>query len=163
MARAIEAFVTSPPQYHLLVVYFSGHGYWQARADLWLLSGAPTKPQEAINLRAAIDLARYSGIPNVVFISDACRSIPNTRGGAYVDGIAAFPSYDDVVDESKVDSIKATSEARPAYEGSIGGTQRSVLMHAPHAFDAGSGDFRQTGLDPGLALAAGHSPSLTAS
>jgi len=130
VAKAVAAFVTPVARFHLLVVYFSGHGYWQARSDLWLLSGAPTKPQEAINLRAAIDLARYSGIPNVVFISDACRSIPNARGGAYVDGIPAFPNYDDIVSESKIDAIKATSEARPAYEGDIGGTQRSVLTAA---------------------------------
>lgn len=130
VAKAVEDFVTPVPQYHLLVVYFSGHGYWQARSDLWLLSGAPTRPHEAINLRAAIDLARYSGIPNVVFISDACRSIPSARGGAYVDGIAAFPNHDDIVNESKVDSIKATSEARPAYEGTLDGAPRSVLTAA---------------------------------
>jgi hypothetical protein len=130
VAKAVEGFVTPVPLYHLLVVYFSGHGYWQARSDLWLLSGAPTRPHEAINLRAAIDLARYSGIPNVVFVSDACRSIPNVRGGAYVDGIAAFPNYDDILNESKIDSIKATSEARPAYEGTIDGAPRSVLTAA---------------------------------
>jgi plasmid stability protein len=130
VAKAVESFVTPVPQYHLLVVYFSGHGYWQDRSDLWLLSGAPTRPHEAINLRAAVDLARYSGIPNVVFISDACRSMPNARGGAYVDGIAAFPNYDDIINESKIDSIKATSEARPAYEGSLDGEPRSVLTAA---------------------------------
>lgn len=130
IAKAVEAFVTVPPQFHLLVVYFSGHGYWQARSDQWLLSGAPTRTHEAINLRAAMDLARYSGIPNVVFVSDACRSIPNARAGAYVDGIAAFPNLEDIVNESKVDSIKATSEARPAYEATIDGAPRSVLTAA---------------------------------
>lgn len=130
VVKAFESFVTTPPRYHLLVVYFSGHGYWQARSDIWLLSGAPAQPSEAINLKSAIDLAKYSGVPNVVFVSDACRSIPNTRSGAYVDGIAGFPNLDDIATESKVDFIKATSEARPAYEGRIGGVPRSVLTAA---------------------------------
>ena len=130
VVKAFDAIVTVPPRYHLLVVYFSGHGYWQSRSDIWLLSGAPKQTAEAINLRTAIDLAKYSGIPNVVFVSDACRSIPNVRGGAYVDGVAAFPNHDDISSESKVDFIKATSEARPAYEGKIAGTPRSVLTAA---------------------------------
>src|SRR4051794_20535481 len=84
--RAVESFVTLPATNHLLLIYFSGHGYWQARSDVWLLSGAPTKPREAINLGRAASDAVYSGIPNVIFVSDACRSLPNTKSGALVDG-----------------------------------------------------------------------------
>ena len=127
---AISRFVTSPPRYHLLVVYFSGHGYWLARADRWLLSDAPTKTSEAINLEGAIDLARYSGIPNVVFISDACRSIPDSRAGAQVTGIDAFPNYPDLNNISKIDVFKATSEARSSYEGEIDGEYQSILTRA---------------------------------
>lgn len=127
---AVAKFVTLPPQYSLLVVYFSGHGYWHARADRWLLSGAPTKASEAINLGGAMDLARYSGIPNIVFISDACRSIPDSRTGANVTGIDAFPNYADISKTSKVDVFKATSEARSAYEGEIDGKQCSILTYA---------------------------------
>ncbi len=130
VVKAFEAIVTVPARYHLLLVYFSGHGYWQSRSDIWLLSGAPAQTAEAINLRMAIDLAKYCGIPNVVFVSDACRSIPNLRAGAYVDGVAAFPNHDEINVESKVDFIKATSEARPAYEGLIAGAPRSVLTAA---------------------------------
>ena len=128
--QAIGAFVTVPPRYHLLLVYFSGHGYWQARSDLWLLSGAPQQPGEAVNLRAAMDLAKYSGIENVVFVSDACRSLPDARSGAFVDGVAAFPNFDEFDKPSKIDCFKATSEARPAYEGRIGGEAQSVLTAA---------------------------------
>jgi len=127
---AISKFVTLPVRYSLLVVYFSGHGYWHARSDRWLLSGAPTKTSEAINLNGAMDLARYSGIPNVVFISDACRSIPDSRTGAHVTGIDAFPNYADTTGTSKIDVFKATSEARAAYEGDIGGQNKSILTHA---------------------------------
>ena len=73
--RAIKSFVTLPPRFDLLVVYFSGHGYWYPRSDQWLLSQAPTEPDEAINLRSAMDSAERTGIANVVFISDACRSL----------------------------------------------------------------------------------------
>jgi hypothetical protein len=127
---AVAKFVTLPPRYSLLVVYFSGHGYWHARADRWLLSGAPTKTSEAINLDGAMDLARYSGIPNVVFISDACRSIPDSRTGANVTGIDVFPNYAEISRTSKVDVFKATSEARSAYEGDIDGKQHSILTYA---------------------------------
>jgi hypothetical protein len=126
----IAALVTVPPTYHLLVVYFSGHGYWQARSDIWLLSGAPVRPSEAINLEAAMDMARYSGIKNIVFISDACRSIPDSRSGARVEGRSAFPNFPDVDAISKIDYFKATSDALPAYEGPIGGAVQSVLTHA---------------------------------
>lgn len=128
--KAIKKFVTLPPRYNQLVVYFSGHGYWHARTDLWLLSGAPADTDEAINLDGAMDLARYSGIPNVVFVSDACRSIPDSRGGARVRGVDAFPNYDEISTTSKVDFFKATSEARAAYEGDVGEKTQSILTYA---------------------------------
>ena len=128
--KAVTAFVTNPPRYHLLLVYFSGHGYWHARADVWLLSDAPVRADEAINLTAAIDLAKHSGIPNVIFVSDACRSIPNTRGGVRVEGRGLFPNYDDIAEASTIDWFKATSEALPAYEGNINGKSQSLLTAA---------------------------------
>jgi hypothetical protein len=140
VVEAIESFVTLPPRYHLLVVYFSGHGYWQARSDVWLLSGAPVKSREAVNLRTAEDGAKYSGIPNIVFISDACRSIPNSRSGALVEGTPIFPNYDEITRTTKIDFFKATTESLPAYEVSVGGKAQSVLttallsaFHAPEA------------------------------
>lgn len=57
-----------------LVVYFSGHGFLSGYSEHWLLSKAPDNPNEAVSLRESVDLARESAIPNVVFISDACRS-----------------------------------------------------------------------------------------
>lgn len=127
---ALRRFVTAPPRYHLLLVYFSGHGYWHARTDLWLLSHAPREADEAINLDGAMELARYSGIANVVFVSDACRSIPDARTGAFVRGIDAFPNFIDVSSLSKVDYFKATSDATQAYEAKIGARKKSVLTHA---------------------------------
>jgi hypothetical protein len=130
LRAAIDRFVTSPPRYHQLLLYFSGHGYWHARTDIWLFSEAPVRTEEGINLDGAIDLARYSGIPNVVFVSDACRSIPDARTGALMKGIDAFPNLADVVDPSKVDVFKATSDAQQAYEAVVDGEPKSMLTHA---------------------------------
>jgi hypothetical protein len=113
---ALAQFVTVPPRYKLLVVYFSGHGYWHARADRWLLSGAPVKGSDAINLRGAMDLARYSGIETVVFFSDACRSIPQTLQEQRIEGVDGFPNLSDFDRPNKVDAFKATSDAQSAYE-----------------------------------------------
>jgi Caspase domain len=114
--EALAQFVTVPPRYKLLVVYFSGHGYWHARADRWLLSGAPARGSDAINLRGAMDLARYSGIETVVFFSDACRSIPQTAQEQRIEGVDGFPNLSDFDVPNKVDAFKATSDAQSAYE-----------------------------------------------
>ncbi|MBI5593247.1 MAG: caspase family protein [Deltaproteobacteria bacterium] len=126
--KAIRNFVTQPPRYHMLVVYFSGHGEYHTRADHWLYSHAPTDTDDAINLEGAMDLAKYSGIPNVVFISDACRSLPNTLSGELVKGIDAFPNYD-VPTASKIDYFKATSESLPAFEGKVDGENQGFLTY----------------------------------
>lgn len=75
-----------------LVVYFSGHGFLVAFDEFWMLSGAPDDPDEAINLRASEDHARVSSIPNVVFISDACRSTTASIGIQQVTGSTIFPN-----------------------------------------------------------------------
>jgi hypothetical protein len=137
VADAIADFVTNPPRYALLVVYFSGHGVWHTKTDHWLLSKAPVTTTEAINLKSAMDLAGSSGIPNVVFVSDACRSMSDSRVGDKVDGIAAFPNYAEITTYSKVDVFKATGQALPAYEIPIAGVTQSVLTCAlKAAFEA---------------------------
>jgi hypothetical protein len=74
--EALDEFV-SKGIYSQIVVYFSGHGILKApECELWLLSGAPHVPSEVINVRSSIDNARASGVEHVVFISDACRSLP---------------------------------------------------------------------------------------
>jgi Caspase domain len=129
VSKAIARFATKPPTYDFLVVYFSGHGQWHTRADHWLLSGAPENTSEAVNLEGAMYTARRSGIPNVVFISDACRTIPKADTDSLVNGVDAFPNHG-IPSISKVDYFKATSESRPAYEIPIGGMPRSVLTYA---------------------------------
>lgn len=128
--NGISEFASLPVQYDMLLVYFSGHGYWLSRSDYWLLSGAPNNPNESVNLLLSMELAKYSGIPNVVFISDACRSIPKNRSGQLLGGNTIFPNLPEVNTLSKIDFFKATSEALPAYEVKIDGKSRSVLTHA---------------------------------
>jgi len=129
VSTAISKFATKPATYDLLVVYFSGHGQWHTRADHWLLSGAPQNTAEAINLEGAMYTARKSGIPNVVFISDACRTIPRNDVDSLVNGVDAFPN-NGIQSPTKIDYFKATSDARPAWELPIKGTDQSVLTHA---------------------------------
>ena len=126
---AIHKFATNPPTYDILVVYFSGHGQWHTRADHWLLSGAPINTGEAINLEGAISTAKACGIPNVIFISDACRTIPKTDVDIRVAGVDGFPNHG-LRSKVKIDFFKATSESRPAYEIPINGVQQSVLTRA---------------------------------
>jgi hypothetical protein len=57
-----------------LVIYFSGHGFVKNNSEFWMLSNAPDNPNEAISLMESYYLAARSGISNVAFISDACRS-----------------------------------------------------------------------------------------
>jgi hypothetical protein len=57
-----------------------------------MLSNAPEDPNEAIVLEESIVLARETGIKNVVFISDACRSQAETLGAARVRGGVIFPN-----------------------------------------------------------------------
>lgn len=127
---AISAYVTNPPTYHQLVIYFSGHGIYHARSDVWLLSGAPERTNEAINLEGAMQVARYSGIKNIVFISDACRVNPHDRPSALINGIDAFPNYSDITSISDIDYFKATCESLPAYEGEIDGKIQGFLTYA---------------------------------
>jgi caspase domain-containing protein len=78
--------------YSQLVIYFAGHGFQNGGSEVWLLSGAPTNPGEAISVEASVMAARESGLKSVVFISDACRSIPAGLQNSRVDGGSIFPN-----------------------------------------------------------------------
>jgi acylphosphatase len=74
-----------------LVLYFCGYAISVNRDEHWLLSNAPEDPNAAVNLHASVALARYAGIPHVVFISDTCRVSPESVGARVVGG-EIFPS-----------------------------------------------------------------------
>ncbi len=72
--QAVSEFVDAGT-YDALIIYFSGHGILTAPGtEYWLLSQSPQNPNEAVNLLRSVEDARNSGIPHIVFISDACRS-----------------------------------------------------------------------------------------
>ena len=96
----------SAATFEQLVVYFAGHGFVSGSlSEFWMLSGAPQNPNEAISLTESSALARESGIPNVVLISDACRSQPNNLETMRLHGQVIFspppnpPSLISAVDE----------------------------------------------------------------
>lgn len=88
---AIKSVIDGPGVDQLLV-YFAGHGVNINRSEHWLLSDAPVRPSAAVNVAGSVDLARYCGIPYVVFVSDACRSAPEGIQAQNVRGVDVFPN-----------------------------------------------------------------------
>jgi hypothetical protein len=127
---ALRRFVTEPASYSMLVVYFGGHGYWINESDRWLLSGVESDPDEAVNLDGAIESARFCGIPNVVFISDACRAIPSTAQGQRIDGTDAIVPLGTARKPSKIDVFRATTDSFAAYECEIDGSPNGIMTYA---------------------------------
>lgn len=91
---AIAALI-EPGNLDQLVVYFAGHGFLNAgRNEMWLLSEAPRNASEAVDLEDCVFAARESGAKNVVFISDACRSTPDSLKSSRMRGYQIFPNLD---------------------------------------------------------------------
>ncbi|WP_253713394.1 caspase family protein [Bradyrhizobium sp. WD16] len=125
--EAITGFVAAGT-YDQLVVYFSGHGYWKNDSELWLLTRAPADANEAVNWKETVDFAKDCGVPNVVLISDACRSIPTTPRAMRVRGSIVFPNDDVRRNRAKVDQFIAASIGTAAYEVSLqGGPKENVF------------------------------------
>ncbi len=100
-----------------LILFFSGHGILRAPDyELWLLSGAPDDPDDAVNVPGSIWLARNVGIPHVVVISDACRSRPNTSRLSQVQGGVVFPNESPRTPRPAVDVFYAALPGDPALE-----------------------------------------------
>ena len=100
-----------------LIVFFSGHGILRAPDyELWLLSGAPDDPNDAVNVPGSVWLARNVGIPHVIIISDACRSRPNTSRLSQVQGGVIFPNESPKTPRPAVDVFYAALPGDPALE-----------------------------------------------
>jgi hypothetical protein len=74
-----------------LLLYFAGHGANVRYSEYWLLSGAPEDANEAVNVQGSAFAARQSGIPHVIFISDACRTAAASIQSQAVEGSIVFP------------------------------------------------------------------------
>lgn len=112
---AIDRYV-SKGTIEQLVVFFAGHGFAAEYVEYWLLSDATRNPNQSISLRESVQRARlYSGIPNVIFISDACRSTPSSLGFTGIHGGVIFPTASSV-QPSDVDQFMATLVGDPSFE-----------------------------------------------
>jgi Caspase domain len=130
IADAVAAFVRAG-NCHQLVIYFSGHGFWKNDTELWLLSDAPGDANAAVSWAETAELAKDCGIPNVVLVSDACRSIPDTPQKMRVRGALVFPNEDVARSRAKIDKFMAAATGRPAYEIPLGagGEMASAFTH----------------------------------
>lgn len=113
--KAIKSFVESQTV-EQLIVYFAGHGVNVRLSEYWLLSGAPDDPNEAVNLKSSMELARYCGIPHVVFVADACRTAANSIRSQVVEGSVIFPGLASSNRPGFVDVFYASLVGRPALE-----------------------------------------------
>jgi len=98
-----------------LIVYFSGHGIHN-RGEQWLLTKAPERSGEAVNVEGSEYLARYCGIPHVVLISDACRTAADSIQALNVTGADIFPNPLGDGLERPVDLFFACARGKPALE-----------------------------------------------
>lgn len=114
--NAIHRYVDAAV-YEQIVVYFSGHGVLLSPyVETWLLSGAVANPNEAINLVGSIQAARTCGIPHVVFISDACRSLPQNFMVGSISPGTVFPTRSPQPPRPKVDVFYAAMPGNVALE-----------------------------------------------
>lgn len=112
---AVQAYLTRGGV-DALVIYFAGHGYFSVGTEIWLLSGAPANPNEAIHLeQSKIAASNGSGVRNVVFIADTCRSVPITLEANSVRGGSIFPMRTLPV-QTDVDTLYATLPGDVAVE-----------------------------------------------
>ncbi len=120
-----------------LVIYFAGHGYYSVGSEIWLLSGAPDNPGEAINLGESTVAARGCGLTNVVFIADTCRSIPQTLAANAVRGVSIFPIRQSGA-EAQIDTFYATNPGDVAVEVAVDAARTSYdglftqVLHSLH-------------------------------
>ena len=113
--RAIRDLVESGT-IEQLIVYFAGHGVNIRYNEYWLLSEAPVDTSAAVNVDGSVALARYCGIPHVVFISDACRTAAEGVQALGITGGEIFPNDPVPGPEGSVDIFFGTTLGRPALE-----------------------------------------------
>ncbi|WP_145984403.1 SAV_2336 N-terminal domain-related protein [Bradyrhizobium nitroreducens] len=116
-----------------IIVYFSGHGTSIAQQDLWLLSDASQDLNEAIGVDQNVQLARSSGIPHVVFISDTSRAPLDMKALLSAMGSPIFPNlpaHPSTSVRSEIDRFFAAGVAQNAYEIDGESVFTSVLLSA---------------------------------
>ncbi|WP_343658874.1 caspase family protein [Chryseobacterium sp.] len=101
--------------YDQIIVYFSGHGISRGpNQEFWYLSEGGENDNEIIGLTRSADDARNCQIRYVLFISDACRSLP-TDYYQPTSGQTIFAKQK-VDTNNTIDIFYATRPGAPAYE-----------------------------------------------
>lgn len=112
----ITSIIDSDDRPEQLIVYFAGHGISLNYSEYWLLSDAPQIAHAAVNVATSEVIARYCGIPHVVFISDACRSAAEGVIFQRVTGSAVFPNVANTQLEGAIDQFYACGLGQAAAE-----------------------------------------------
>lgn len=118
-----------------LVVYFAGHGSFVGTGDYWLLSQALHNSNQAVSVTQCVQFSRQCGIPNVVLISDACRSTSASLGIQSLTGYNIFPVINNRTVFTFLDTFFAVRVGAPAYEikdaaGKYNGIYTSCFLDA---------------------------------
>lgn len=121
-----------------LVIYFGGHGILKApETEIWLLSGVMNDSQQAVNLAGSVALARNGKVPNVIFISDACRSVTTNQTLFRITGGEIFPPDFVPRSSAELDRLYATLPGSSAADfadadgaGKYHGVYTKCLMRA---------------------------------
>jgi hypothetical protein len=99
-----------------LFVYFAGHGLGGFGDDVWLLSGAIRRRDEAIDVLTTRLDAKRSGIPHLAFFGDACRSGDDNLSDIVRKGRSIFPWGNVVGVLHDIDQFYATASGDRAWE-----------------------------------------------
>ena len=113
---AITTIVDADDRPDQLIVYFAGHGISKNYSEYWLLSDAPRNVSAAVDVAGSEVVARYCGIPHVVFISDACRTAADGVLFQRVNGSVVFPNATNTVHEGAIDQFFACGLGQAAAE-----------------------------------------------
>jgi Caspase domain len=112
---AVDKYV-NVPTLQQLIVYFAGHGSYVGTGDYWLLSRALHNSNQAVSLAQCPQYARQCGIPNVVVITDACRSTSTSLKIQSLSGSNIFPTVNNRNVPTYLDMFYAVRPGAPAYE-----------------------------------------------
>ncbi|WP_288373918.1 caspase family protein [uncultured Chryseobacterium sp.] len=129
--------------YDQILVYFSGHGVSMAPGqEFWLLSKAGTNANEFIDLTRSADDATMCNIKYVLFVSDACRTLPkfNTQ---IPNGATIFPNRQ-IFQDNTIDIFYATRPGAPAFELSGTDAQQAHGIFTEALIDYLDGEYLDT-------------------
>ncbi len=109
--------VTAGDDLDQLIIYFAGHGVNLQYGEYWLLSNAIRNANEAVNVKASEERARFGVVPHVVFLSDACRTAASGIAAQGITGSVIFSNpTQNIGSEKAVDLFFATLLGEPALE-----------------------------------------------